>query len=162
MQLQLPSDIVRRMRRDLLKSGSREIGGMLMGEEIGDQTFRIVDFSVDRSSGTQGSFFRDAEKHDEALAAFFEKTGSNFDRFNYLGEWHSHPSFSVHPSLQDMYAMQDLVDGSGGVEFAVLFINRLRWYWRFECSAHLFVRGHSPSVVEVMHMKRTAVMKDQD
>ena len=155
MQLQLPIDVLRRMRRHLLKSGSREIGGILMGEEIGDQEVQIVDFSVDTSSGTPSQFVRDADQHDEALSAFFERTGGEYGRFNYLGEWHSHPSFSVHPSLQDMHAMQDLVDGYGGVDFAVLFISRLRWYWRFECSAHLFVRGHSPSVVSVTRVEST-------
>lgn len=153
MQLKLPTDVLRRMRRHLLKSGSREIGGILMGEEIGDQEFQIVDFSVDTSSGTRAQFVRDADHHDEALSAFFERTGGEYGRFNYLGEWHSHPSFSVHPSLQDMHVMQDLVDGSGDVDFAVLFISRLRWYWRFECSAHLFVRGHSPSVVSVTRVE---------
>ena len=64
------------------------------------------------------------------------------------------PSFSVNPSLQDVHAMQDLVDGSGGVDFAVLFISRLRWYWRFDCSAHLFVRGHPPSMVTVTRVAR--------
>jgi len=155
MQLQLPTDVLRRMRRHLFRSGSREIGGILMGEEIADQLFRIVDFSVDTSGGTRAQFLRDADHHDEALSAFFERTGAKYARFNYLGEWHSHPSFSVHPSLQDMHAMQDLVDGSGGVDFAVLFISRLRWYWRFECSAHLFVRDHPPSVVSVTHVKST-------
>jgi len=155
MQLQLPTDVLRRMRRHLLKSGSREIGGILMGEEVGDQEFQIVDFSVDTSSGTRAQFVRDSDQHDEALSAFFERTGGEYGRFNYLGEWHSHPSFSVHPSLQDMHAMQDLVDGSGGVDFAVLFISRLRWYWRFECSAHLFVRGHRPSVVSVTRVEPT-------
>lgn len=155
MQLQLPIDVLRGMRRHLFRSGSREIGGILMGEEIADQLFRIVDFSVDTSGGTRAQFLRDSDHHDEALSAFFERTGANYARFNYLGEWHSHPSFSVHPSLQDMHAMQDLVDGSGGVDFAVLFISRLRWYWHFECSAHLFVRGHPPSMVSVTHVKST-------
>lgn len=155
MQLQLPTEVLRRMRRNLLRSGSREIGGILMGEEIDDQVFQIVDFSVDTSSGTSAQFIRDADEHDEALSAFFERTGGEYGRFNYLGEWHSHPSFSVHPSLQDVHAMQDLVDGSGSVDFAVLFISRLRWYWRFECSAHLFVSGHPPSVVSVTRVKST-------
>lgn len=155
MQLQLPTDVLRRMRRYLLRSGSREIGGILMGEEIGDQEFQIVDFSVDTSSGTRAQFVRNADQHDEALSAFFERTGGEYGRFNYLGEWHSHPSFSVQPSFQDMHAMQDLVDGSGGVDFAVLLISRLRWYWSFECSAHLFVRGHSPSEVRVTRVGST-------
>ena len=154
MRLQLPTDILRRMRRHLFMSGSREIGGILMGEEISDQMFQIVDFSVDTSRGTRAQFVRDADHHDEALSTFFERTGDEYSRFNYLGEWHSHPSFSVNPSLQDMHAMQDLVDGSGGVDFAVLFISRLRWYWRFECSAHLFVRGHPPSMVTVTRVAR--------
>jgi [CysO sulfur-carrier protein]-S-L-cysteine hydrolase len=156
MQLQLTTDVLRRMRRHLFSSGSREIGGILMGEEIGDQMFQIVDFSVDTSRGTRAQFVRDADHHDEALSAFFERTGAQYGRFNYLGEWHSHPSFSVDPSLQDVHAMQDLVDGSEGVDFAVLFINRLRWYWRFECSAHLFVRGHPPSMVRVKRLESTA------
>lgn len=155
MQVQLPTDVLRRMRRHLFRSGSREIGGMLMGEEIADQLFRIVDFSVDTSGGTRAQFSRDADHHDAALSAFFERTGANYTRFNYLGEWHSHPSFSVNPSLQDVHTMQDLVDGSGGVDFAVLFISRLRWHWSFECSAHLFVRGHPPSVVRVIRVDAT-------
>ena len=126
-----------------------------MGEEIGDQEFQIVDFSVDTASGTRDQFVRDSDQHDKALSAFFERTGAEYGRFNYLGEWHSHPSFSVHPSLQDVYAMQDLVNGSGSVDFAVLFISRLRWYWCFECSAHLFVRGHPPSEVRVTRVEST-------
>lgn len=156
MQLLLPSDVLRKLRAHLSRAGRREIGGMIMGEEVGDQTFQIVDFSVDATSGTNSSFVRDAKQHDQALSAFFRKTGADYGRFNYLGEWHSHPSFSVHPSLQDIHAMQDLVDGSGGVDFAVLMITRLRWYCRFDCSAHLFVRGHAPTTIDVARVKRRA------
>jgi len=158
MQLLLPNDVVRKMRRHMVRAARREIGGMIMGEEIGDQQFRIVDFSVDARSGTSAQFLRDADQHDEALSAFFDSTGADYRRFNYLGEWHTHPSFDVHPSLQDVRSMQDLVDDSGGVDFAVLFIARLRWCWRFECGAHLFVRDHAPMVVDVVHERRSAMI----
>ena len=160
MHLKLPSDVLRRMRGHLLRAGRREIGGMIMGEEVGDQTFQVVDFSVDASSGTNSYFVRDADQHDQALSAFFEKTGANYARFNYLGEWHSHPSFSVYPSPQDVYAMQDLVAGSGGVDFAVLLITRLRWYCRFDCSAHLFVRHHAPTKIDVVRVNQRAFHKE--
>lgn len=160
MQLLLPNDVLRRMRSHLLSAGRREIGGMIMGEEVGDQIFQVVDFSVDARSGTSSNFVRDSDQHDRALSAFFEKTGADYGRFNYLGEWHSHPSFSVYPSLQDVHAMQDLVDGSGGVHFAVLLITRLRWYCRFDCSAHLFVRGHAPTTIDVARVKRRALKKE--
>ncbi len=133
----------------MLVAPRREIGGMLMGEEVSKQCFRIVEFSVDTQSGTSSMFVRDARQHDQALAAFFERTGADYQRFNYLGEWHSHPNFDVSPSLQDIHAMRDLVDGSGGVDFAVLLIVRLRWMIKFECSAHLFVCNHSPRRVEI-------------
>lgn len=160
MHLLLPSDVLRRLRGHLFRAGRREIGGLMMGEEIGDLQFQIVDFSVDATSGTSSNFVRDADQHDQALSAFFEKTGSDYVRFNYLGEWHSHPSFNVSPSLQDVHAMQDLVDGSGGVDFAVLLIIRLRWYCRFDCSAHLFVRGHAPVAIDIARVKRRAFEKE--
>ncbi|MCH8478927.1 MAG: Mov34/MPN/PAD-1 family protein [Wenzhouxiangella sp.] len=156
MHLLLPSDVLRRMRRHLLRAGRREIGGMIMGEEVCDQTFQVVDFSVDATSGTNSNFVRDANQHDQALSAFFEKTGKNYARFNYLGEWHSHPSFSVCPSPQDVYAMQDLVAGPDDVDFAVLLITRLRWYCQFDCSAHLFVRDHVPTKVDVVRINQRA------
>lgn len=150
MQLLLPNSIRRNMKCHMILAGSREIGGMIMGEEIGDQRFRIVDFSVDTKSGTRSSFVRDADQHARALQKFFEKTGGNYRRFNYLGEWHTHPSFSVNPSINDIGAMRGLVDGTGHVNFAILFIARLRRVWQFDCSAHLFVTGHSPTDVQVI------------
>ena len=130
-----------------------------MGEEIGNQQFRIVDFSIDAKSGTEANFVRDDDQHDQALSAFFENTGANYRRFNYLGEWHTHPSFNVQPSLQDVRTMQNLVDGSGGVDFAVLFIARIRWFWRFDCSAYLFVQNHVPVVIEVVHERRSGIAR---
>lgn len=150
MQILLPKDVVRKLRAPMLRAGRREIGGMIMGEDLGNQRFQIVDFSVDAVSGTRSNFVRNAAQHDEALAAFFNRTGADYERFNYLGEWHTHPSFSVHPSLQDVHAMQDLVDGSGGVRFAFLLIARLRWHWWFEASTHLFVQGHVPTPVDLI------------
>lgn len=151
MQLLLPNNVLYKMRYHMMLAGRREIGGMIMGEEIRDQTFRIVDFSVDTKRGTRSYFVRDAEKHEQVLAEFFARTGGDYRRFNYLGEWHTHPSFSVQPSLQDIGSMQDLVRGSEGVLFAVLLITRLKWFWRLECSAHLFVRDHLPSRINLVH-----------
>lgn len=150
MKILLPNDVMRKLRRPMLRAGRREIGGMIMGEDMGDQVFRIVDFSVDSVSGTRSNFVRNAEQHDKALADFFKRTGADYRRFNYLGEWHTHPSFSVQPSLQDVHAMQNLVDGSGGVSFAVLLIARLKWHYWFEASTHLFMNGHVPTSIDLL------------
>jgi len=161
MKLLLPSDIRRSMRRHMLKAKKREIGGMLMGEEIGKGEFRLVDFSVDAESGSIGHFMRDADLHERHLEAFFARTGSDYGRYNYLGEWHTHPSFSVQPSLADIHSMQDLVEGPSGVGFAVLMISKLKRFRRFECGAWLFIDGQRPTPIEIckdrsISMKREA------
>tara|TARA_B100002003_G_scaffold241825_1_gene263999 strand:+ start:2926 stop:3387 length:462 start_codon:yes stop_codon:yes gene_type:complete len=153
MQILLPIDVLNKMRCHMHRAGRREIGGIIMGEEVEDQKFRIVDFSVDCISGSHSNFVRDAEQHNQALTDFFERTGANYRRYNYLGEWHTHPSYEVQPSLQDLNAMKDLVDGSGGVEFAVLLITRLKWCSQLEFSASLFVKDREPIPIDLVHEK---------
>ena len=150
MEVIVPSSVRHRMKWYLLCGGKREIGGMLMGEEVGDQRFKIVEFSVDTESGSHSQFARNADHHDIALQAFFERTGSDYGRFNYLGEWHSHPCFDVYPSVRDLRSMQDLVERSRGVQFAVLLVTRLAWFWRFDGTATLFVRSHQPRAVNLV------------
>ena len=165
MKLLLPSDISKSMRRHMLKAHKREIGGMLMGEETGKGEFRLVDFSVDTESGSKGHFMRDANLHEKHLQEFFARTGSNYGRYNYLGEWHTHPSFSVQPSLTDIQSMQGLVEGPHGVGFAVLLISKLKWFRGFECGAWLFIEGHHPTSVEILREHsiemRQEAQKDQ-
>jgi len=157
----MPKKVLRKMRHHMLHARRREIGGMLMGEDIGGEQFRVVDFSVDTMSGTSTSFVRNADQHDEELAEFFRKTGADYRRFNYLGEWHTHPCFSVNPSKQDMHAMQNLVDDVGDVNFAVLLIARLRWYCQFDCSAHLFVKNRTPAGVGLTHELKPVVRQEK-
>jgi len=118
-----------------------------MGEQVAPDHFRVVDFSVDDTTGTAAHFVRSPEHHAKALDRFFRKTGSDFKRFNYLGEWHSHPSFSVRPSQEDIMSMQNLVNGERDIEFSALLIVRLRYFLRVEAAAHMFVRGAVPRKV---------------
>jgi len=111
-----------------------------MGEQVAPDHFRIVDFSVDDKTGTAAHFVRSPEHHAEALESFFQKTGSDFKRYNYLGEWHSHPSFPVRPSQKDIMSMQSLVHRERDIDFSALLIVRLRYFFRFEAAAYMFVR----------------------
>lgn len=80
--------------------------------------------------------------HQRALDTFFRKTGRDFQRFNYLGEWHSHPHFPVIPSGSDVRAMQAIVNDRGvGATFAALLIIRLRSDNTLEIGPYLFLPG---------------------
>lgn len=150
MQIEIAAHVKSRLRKALRGAGSREIGGVLMGEQIAPGHFRIVGLSIDSQTGGRAHFVRTSETHAEALSAFFCETGYQYDRFNYLGEWHSHPRFSVTPSTQDVTSMIDLVEGERGIEFAVLLIVRLHLWRRISCSCTLFCRAAEPSPVAIL------------
>ena len=118
-----------------------------MGEQVAPDHFQIVDFSIDETTGTAAHFVRSPDHHAEALEKFFRRTGSDFRRFNYLGEWHSHPSFPVRPSQEDMMSMQNLVDGERDIDFSALIIVRLHCFLILDAAAYMFVRHSAPCQV---------------
>jgi integrative and conjugative element protein (TIGR02256 family) len=147
MQLLLPNKIRSQWTNALRAAGRREIGGLLLGELVRPGTFNIAEITIQRSGGTFCHFVRDPKLHDKAIDQFFERTGRNYERFNYLGEWHSHPSFSIRPSRSDVRSMYRIVsEPSVGANFAALVIVRLASRTELEMSACVFRPG--PSVVE--------------
>jgi [CysO sulfur-carrier protein]-S-L-cysteine hydrolase len=136
MQLRLTEPILRRLRAELRRAGRREIGGVLMGEHVEGDVFQVVELTVQSTGGSHVGFMRHPEEHKPQLDAFFERTGGDYTRFNYLGEWHSHPSFEPVPSLTDLQTMQSIVaDPQVGANFLVLVVVRLGLFRRLELSA---------------------------
>lgn len=126
MQVLLPDAVARRLTAALAKAGRREIGGILMGESLGGEVFCIKDLTVQRGGGTVATFLRGVGGVIGPLRRFFRATGHEYRRFNYLGEWHSHPSFGVRPSVRDDETMRAIVgDRDVGANFAALLIVRL-------------------------------------
>jgi hypothetical protein len=149
MRVDLSSSLRRRLRRELGRAGRVEIGGVLMAEQIEPGHFRLEDFTVDGQRGGAAHFVRSVEEHSVALNAFFERTDSDFSRFNYLGEWHSHPNHLPIPSREDIGSMTSLVDGERDIPFALLLVVRRTWRTLL-LTATLFERGRPPQPVEVI------------
>lgn len=145
MRIELEYDVRTRLRKTLRQAGRQEIGGMIFAEQLASAHFRVIDFSLDAHSGSHATFNRDPDVHRQALDDFFRRTGHDFTRFNYLGEWHSHPSFSTHPSPDDIATMTGLVEDSKNISFAVLMIVRLRFQVWMDCTFTTFARGASPT-----------------
>ncbi len=144
MQLLVPQKIIHRLTSELRRAGRYEIGGVLMGEFVSEGIFRVVEISVQNSRGSAACFTRDPAQHNAELEHFFDRTGRDYCRFNYLGEWHSHPGFRPLPSSTDVNAMQAIVDDpSVGATFVLLLIVRLAWSRRLEMSATAFQAGGS-------------------
>jgi hypothetical protein len=149
MKLLLPQRVIKRLKRKL-RGRINEVGGVMVGEHVAADTFRIVDISFQKRGGTIAHFVRDPAHHKAFLVEFFKKTGHDYKRFNYIGEWHSHPAFDPLPSGEDFVTMYDMVeDPDVGVNFAVLIIARLKGWRALELSATLFRAGVVPEPVQV-------------
>lgn len=109
LTIHLPPDALATIRMACERAGVQETGGMLFGEHIGPDTFRVVEATV-HAVGRFASFVRVITDGFARLDAFFRTTQHDYTRFNYLGEWHSHPSFAVQPSGTDIATMQGIVD----------------------------------------------------
>lgn len=135
----MPREVRRRLEGALRSAGRREIGGVLMGEHVSEGIFRVKDLTVQRR-GTLASFVREVGAALTPLRRFFRETGREYTRYNYLGEWHSHPSFPTEPSRTDSESMRDIVeDPAVGANFAVLLIARLGAGGELEASATTYL-----------------------
>ncbi|HEV2517193.1 MAG TPA: Mov34/MPN/PAD-1 family protein [Devosia sp.] len=142
---------MQRLASDLRSARRREIGGLLFGEHVESDLFRVLEATVQTSGGTKADFKRDPKVHKAALEAFFAKTGHNYVKYNYLGEWHSHPSFSTDPSTDDLDTMHQIVaDPSVGANFAVLIIVKLTSARSLELSATAFFAGGACEAIDVV------------
>jgi hypothetical protein len=122
----LAADQTRRLIAALKRVGIREIGGQLFGEQLAPSNFRVTELTVQSRPGTFARFVVDLLQAARDAVRFFDRTEHRYKRYNYIGEWHSHPSFAVQPSGPDMETMRGLVRDSQFMgTFAVLMIVRL-------------------------------------
>ncbi len=151
MKLLLPHSVLSRLRRDLKGGKRREIGGLILGEHVEGETFRIVELTVQKTGGSPVHFIRDPSLHQSQLDDFFARTGKDYERFNYMGEWHSHPSFEPLPSTEDIMSMQAIVeDPTVGVNFLVLVIARLTRLDNIRLSAMMFQPHYPPLEIDAV------------
>jgi integrative and conjugative element protein (TIGR02256 family) len=150
VKLVLTRKTLETLRRELKRARRHEIGGVLVGEHLKEETFRVAGISVQRDGGSRAHFERDPVQAKEFLGAFFAETGRDYARFNYLGEWHSHPVFTALPSPTDRETMYSIVeDPAVGASFAVLVICRMHPWWGLQLSAEGFRPGLMPDPVDL-------------
>lgn len=126
MQLILPREIRQQLEIALRDARRREIGGILMAEHSAENTFCVRSLTVQRRGGSFAAFVRAVEAILGPLKNFFRQTDYNYTKFNYVGEWHSHPSFVPAPSNTDHQTMLSIInDPQVGAFFVVLLIVKL-------------------------------------
>ena len=140
LTLNLPSEQVAELSRELASAGRREIGGILMGEQLEPSHFRVTEMTFQRHGGMLARFVRNARLALVALQQFFTHAGHRYQQYNYLGEWHSHPSFEPRPSSTDHESMIDVVcHQNTGANFVLLFIAKLNESNQLEGSVTVYL-----------------------
>jgi len=126
IQIIIPNRIARQITRALIAAGPFKTGGIMLGEHTGHDCFRISEITVQEEYGSENSFTRRVEEIRDKSYAVFRRNGMNCSRFNYLGEWHSHPASNLEPGLRDELTMMEIVgDRLVGANFAVLMIVKM-------------------------------------
>jgi [CysO sulfur-carrier protein]-S-L-cysteine hydrolase len=158
----LPLLIEQKLAAAMYKAGRQEIGGILMGEHVAEGVFRIQDATVQRQAGTFASFVRLTKEVVVPLHRFFRKTHHDYRRFNYLGEWHSHPSFLPRPSTRDSETMWEMLqEAETSTNFAVLLVVRLSEAHQVEGTATVYVPEHVSFEAELLR-EGTIVLSIQE
>lgn len=139
LTITVPPEMTLRIHKALEAAGDREIGGVVMAEHTGHNHFTVCDITVHRR-GSIASFVRHVGEAIRGIQRFFLRTGGEYSRFNYLGEWHSHPLFQPEPSQKDDASMREIVQDKGvGATFAVLLVLRLGTGNAVVGSAHTYL-----------------------
>jgi len=124
IRFEIERDAYDRINKALEEYADFEIGGMLIGYQRDHNHFSISEATVADDIGQFriASFIREPKKSIRVLVRRFKK-----QRHNYIGEWHSHPSFALYPSTNDMATMKGIIrDPDYGVNFALLIIAKLK------------------------------------
>lgn len=126
MRMRVANDQLEKLKSALAQAGTKEIGGQLFGEQLAPSDFLITDVAIQARRGSFARFMVDLLEAGRNALRFFDRTQHQYKRFNYIGEWHSHPSFELKPSPQDIETMVELVtDPDFRGSFATLMIVRL-------------------------------------
>jgi hypothetical protein len=129
-----------------------------MGESLGADTFRIREITVQKHGGSFATFVRFVKDCLAPLQNFFRTTENEFQRFNYMGEWHSHHSFELVPSMEDHKSMFEIIeDDRVGANFVVLFLVKLDAVCEVDGAVFVYVRNKVPYYGEVVWEKVSAV-----
>lgn len=149
LSLTVPRSQLAKLQIHLKQGGNREIGGWLVAEQTAPGKFELVGFTVDLEAGTRDRFDSLPEPHSQQMDRILLENSGRAGRVDYLGEWHSHPTFPPIPSEIDVASMTDMVENSRP-SFAALVIVRLMGNASIQATITTFQRGQLPETGQLI------------
>lgn len=116
----LSDRVVAKMRDGIPRAGLLEVGGLMMGENVADNVFRVLDISL--TVGEPGRYYLDPAEH-QSFVDEFRGEFCDEGRFRLIGSWHSHPSGDPEPGKRDLQTLRaTMAHPSTDLAFKVLLI----------------------------------------
>ena len=140
----IPASISDTFVEKLRNSNNREIGGVLFAEQLAYGEFSLLETTFHTSDGNTFTFDRDIVKARKDIRRFHSYYNGKPQKFNYFGEWHSHPHSTSEPSEVDNSMMWEILSQTDeSVNFLVLIIVKLIRQSSLDLNATAFLRsGH--------------------
>jgi len=107
LEIIIPAKITSLIKKHIDKYSPLETKGALFAEHLGDNIFKIDSVYLEPKPGTTTYVKLVVNRVYQAFQnSFHKKHQYHFSKFNYIGDWHSHPLFECIPSSFDVEEVQ--------------------------------------------------------
>lgn len=108
MKIIIPKLIAAKIYNQVIKYSPNETKGALFAKKISNELFEIDDIYIEKNVGSFAFVtLINNKKYQKFQKTYHEKNNNDYVRHNYIGDWHSHPSFELNPSSFDIKEVKE-------------------------------------------------------
>lgn len=116
MKIIVPKEISERIYKQVDKNGVNETKGALFAEQTGNEEFLIEDVYMSKTKGnTVFSNLINNCAYKRFEKKYFKKHSFDYEKHNYIGDWHSHPLYECVPSNFDKKELMEELSKSNAI-----------------------------------------------
>jgi len=127
LEIIIPKEITLRLIKQISKYSPLETKGALFAEDLGNDTFKIDEVYLEPKPGTT-TFVKLYINHEYVTFQknYHKLRKNNFSKYNYIGDWHSHPLFECFPSSYDVSEVEKDMKQSNAIFLVQLILKVLK------------------------------------
>ena len=113
MKIIIKKEVANKIKEKILDDMPNESKGACFAYHKDEEVFEIIDTYISKYKGTK--FFANLivnRKYKKFEKLFYKSKGHDYKHYNYIGDWHSHPSFECVPSIFDKKEIDDELNHS--------------------------------------------------
>ena len=162
MEIIIPKKISLKLKKQISKYSPLETKGALFAEDLGNDTFRIDEVYLEPKPGTTTFVKLFINQEYVSFQKNYHKLRkNNFSKFNFIGDWHSHPLFECFPSSYDIREVEEDIKKSNAIFLVQLILKVIKG--KLIGNAFYYTRGLSAKkitlTIQENHLKSKRTVK---